>query len=155
MPLLIFIILIVVLVIWWGRRGGGLTPNERQYLKRRGYASDDPLLPANPVTEDSRLLAALDALDDISANARLRAVQDLTKFCNEGEPDSRMFSPLIVALDDEDAAVRRAVAEALGKLKDARAIEPLKRRIEADDSAPFLVAARRAIERLESVRTGG
>ena len=39
--------------------------------------------------------------------------------------DQRAVPPLIAALQDDHAAVRKAAAEALGQLGDARAVDPL------------------------------
>lgn len=150
MPLLIFLILIIALVIWWSRRQNHLTANERQYLKRRGYTNEEAPPPAAPPATNTRLHAALDSLADISPNARERAAQTLAKLCDEGQADSLMLSPLITALADQHAAVRRAVAEALGKLNDPRAIEPLRQQLEWDDSIHFRLAAERTLARLEA-----
>ena len=150
MPVLIVIILVILIVIWWGRSNSRLSYNEKLYLKRRGYLDEEILGSPNSGSESSRLISALDSLSDISPGARLRAAQDLAKLCDEGKRDSAMLSSLLVALDDEDSAVRRAVADALGKLNDRRAIEPLKRRLEGDDSIHFQMIAKRALEKLEN-----
>ena len=153
MSLVIFIILVVAAVIWWGRGSRGLSYNERQYLKRRGYADETLVSPPAPVAENSRhtsrLHTALDSLADLSPNARLRAAQDLGKLCDEGKGDPVMFTFLITALEDQDATVRRAAAETLGKLNDPRGIEYLRRRLEVDDSIHFQIAAKRALDALQ------
>ena len=149
MSLVIVIILVIAAVIWWGRGSRGLTYNERQYLKRRGYADEIIAAPPAPVAENSRLLSALDSLADLSPNARLRAAQELGKLCDEGKRDPVMFTSLVTALEDQDATVRRAAAETLGKLNDSRGIEYLRRRLEVDDSIHFQIAAKRALDTLQ------
>lgn len=149
MPLLIFIILIVALAIWWARSNRAMSYNERQYLKRRGYAVDDGFNFGPPVKADARLRTALDSLDDLSPYSRQRAAQDLARICQEGQRDSLMLSPLIGALQDSDASVRTAAADALCSLGDARAVEPLKQRLEIEDSIQTISSLRKAIQRLE------
>jgi HEAT repeat protein len=149
MPLLIFIILIVALVIWWAKSNSAMSYNERQYLKRRGYAVDEGLGVGPPARQDARMRTALDSLSDLSPFSRQRAAQDLARICEEGQRDSLMFYPLIEALQDSDASVRTAAAEALGRLGDARAIDALKQRLAIEDSIQTLSSLRKALQRLE------
>ena len=150
MPLLIFIILIVALALWWAKSNRALSFNERQYLKRRGYATDEPLTLKAPIDPDARLRATLDSLNDLSPYSRQRAAQDLARICEEGQGKALLLQPLVEALQDSDAAVRSAAAEALSKLGEARAIEALKQRLEVEDSIQTLAALRKALQRLET-----
>ena len=149
MPLLIFIILIIALVIWWSKSNSTLSFNERQYLKRRGYASGQGLDLGPPVDQEAILRATLDSLSDLSPYSRQRAAQDLGRICEEGRRDPVMYSPLVHALEDRDASVRSAATEALGKLGDKRAIEVLRHRLEVEDSIQTLASLRKALQRLE------
>jgi hypothetical protein len=151
MPLLLFIVLIIAVVIWWSRSRNMLSYNERQYLKRRGYAADENPEPGPPVDKNARLFTAIESLADLSPYSRQRAAQDLAQMCEEGQRNSLMYFPLIDALNDSDASVRSAVANALGKLEDGRAIEALKERLQLDDSIQVTPSLRKAIERLESI----
>jgi hypothetical protein len=151
MPLLILIILIVALAIWWAKSNNAVSYNERQYLKRRGYAVDDGLNVGPPVRADARLRTALDSLSDLSPHSRQRAAQDLARICQEGQRDSLMFSPLVGALQDSDPSVRSAAADALSSLGDVRAVEALKQRLEIEDSIQTLSSLRKAIQRLEDI----
>ncbi len=55
--------------------------------------------------------------------------------------DARAVEPLIQALKDKNAGVRRVVADALGKIKDERVIEPLIQALEdRDDDVRFRAA---------------
>jgi HEAT repeat protein len=56
-------------------------------------------------------------------------------------------SSLIRALNDEDAEVRAAAAEALGKLGDVRAVDPLEEALN-DESAAVKLRATWALEKL-------
>ena len=149
MPLLLFIVLIIAVVIWWSRSKNVLSYNERQYLKRRGYVADENLEPGPPVDQNARLFTAIESLTDLSPYARQRAAQDLAQMCEEGQRHSLMLFPLMEALNDSDAAVRSAVANALGKLGDGRAIDALKERLTLDDSIQVTPSLRKAIEKLE------
>jgi hypothetical protein len=149
MPLLLFIVLIIAVVIWWSRSKNVLSYNERQYLKRRGYAADENLEPGPPVDKNARLFTAVESLTDLSPYSRQRAAQDLAQMCEEGQRHTMMLFPLIDALNDSDASVRSAVANALGKLEDGRAIAALKQRVELEDSIQVMPSLRKALERLE------
>jgi hypothetical protein len=149
MPLLIFIILIVALILWWSKGNRAVSFNERQYLKRRGYAVDEQLPVRPPVDPEARLRTALDSLSDLSPYSRQRAAQDLARICEEGQRNSLMFYPLIDALQDSDASVRSAAADALGKFGDQRALDALKQRLEIEDSIQTLSSLRKALQRLE------
>jgi hypothetical protein len=151
MPLLIFIILILAVVIWWSRGKTVLNYNERQYLKRRGYVADEIPQPVEPVDKSARLFTAIESLSDLSPYARQRAAQDLARMCDEGKRDSLMFFPLVDALNDSDAAVRSAAANALSKLEDERAIAALKQRLEIDDSIQVIPSLRKALEKLQQI----
>lgn len=48
--------------------------------------------------------------------------------------DERAVEPLIQALKDKNAGVRRVVADALGKIKDERVLEPLIQALEDRDN---------------------
>jgi HEAT repeat protein len=152
MPLLIFIILIIAAAVWWSRSNKSLTANERQYLKRRGYAVDDAFEIRQPVDNRSRLTTTLESLSDLSPFARQRAAQDLAQMCEQGQGDALMLYPLLEALDDSDASVRSAVASALGKLGDARAIEALKKRLATEESIQPLSFMRKALQVLEETK---
>jgi hypothetical protein len=152
MPLLIFIILIIAVVIWWSRSNSVMSYNERQYLKRRGYATDDNLEPVVPVDKSARLFTAIESLTDLSPYSRQRAANDLARMCEEGQRDSLMFFPLVDALNDSDAGVRSAVANALSKLEDERAVTALKQRLEIDDSIQVIPSLRKALEKLQQIK---
>jgi HEAT repeat protein len=55
---------------------------------------------------------------------------------------------LIGALDDTDASVRGAVAKALGKLGDPDSVEPLKRRMEVEESIHVRASLEQALDKL-------
>jgi HEAT repeat protein len=61
-----------------------------------------------------------------------------------------MFAPLVTALDDNDASVRRAAASALASLGDRSAIERLKRRIDVEDSVAVRSSLKKAVSVLEN-----
>lgn len=151
MPLIILIVLILAAVIWWSRGKSVLSPNERQYLKRRGYDIDENPQPVSPVDKSARLFSAIESLTDLSPYSRQRAAQDLAAMCDEGKGDSLMFFPLVDALNDSDAAVRSAAANALGKLKDGRAIAVLQQRLAIDDSIQVIPSLRKALDKLQQV----
>jgi hypothetical protein len=149
MPLIIFIAIIVIAVVWWARSERHLSLNERSYLRRRGYEVEQAGESGPPIAKDTRLFNILESLNDLSPFARQRAADDLSRMCLAGQRDARMLSPLVAALEDSDPAVRGAVAAALGNLGDVAAVEPLKNRLELDESIHVRAAARKAIERLE------
>ena len=146
----VLIILIVVAVVWWMNSGKGLSFNERQYLKSRGYAADASLDAGPPITRDTRLLSLIESLSDLSPYARQRAAEDLARLCQSGTRDERMLPSLLAALDDNDAAVRSAAANALLQLGSPDAIAPLKRRLESEESIHVRASLQRAIERLQA-----
>ena len=146
MPLIIFVV-IVLAILWWVKSQRALSPNEKLYLKRRGY-STEPQDPGPPVDPDSQLVSLIDSLSDISPYARQRAAEELSRMCAQGRRDPRMFTCLVAALDDNEASVRGAVAAALGNLADPRAVEPLTLQLEVDESILFRTAALEAIEKL-------
>ncbi|HEU4388612.1 MAG TPA: HEAT repeat domain-containing protein [Blastocatellia bacterium] len=154
MPLLILLALIVAAVFWWllGDRAANL--NEKVYLRSRGYGGDDKPR-GRPVSRDVRLLGLLASLDDVTANARQRAAEDIEKLCNGGQRDRRMYSPLITALDDSSPIVRKAVASALASLGDTRAVERLERLAEGDESIYVRTAARSAVRTLKGSDQNG
>lgn len=146
----VFIILIVVAVVWWMNGRKSLSFNERQYLKSRGYAADPSLDPGPPIARDMRLLSLIESLGDLSPYARQRAAEDLARLCQSGTRDERMLPSLLAALDDNDAAVRSAAANALLQLGSPDAITPLKRRLESEESIHVRASLQRAIERLQA-----
>jgi hypothetical protein len=147
MPLVIFAV-IAILIFWWVKSDRTLSRNERLYLKRRGYEASPPNT-GPPVDPDSQLTGYIDSLSDISPYSRQRAAEELARLCVEGKRDTRMFYSLVAALDDSEASVRSAVASALGHLADARAVEPLKRQLDVDESILFRAAALKALEKLK------
>jgi HEAT repeat protein len=142
------IVLIVVAVVWWAKGGKGLSLNERQYLKSRGYAAGATLDAGPPVTREARLFSLIESLADLSPYARQRAAEDLGRLCQSEVRDDRMLTPLLKALEDSDAAVRSAVANALTQLGSDAAIAPLKRRLEVEESIHVRASLQRAIETL-------
>ena len=149
MPLVIFIVLVFVVALWWLNRNKALSRNEKLYLKRRGYETEDDNKAGPPVSSELRLFNLIESLGDISPYARQRAAEDLSRLCEEGRKDTRMLSSLVRALDDSDASVRGAVAKALGSLGDPRAIDPLNQRNEIEESVHVRAALRGAIEKIE------
>jgi hypothetical protein len=146
----VLIILVVVAVVWWAGNRKGLSFNERQYLKNRGYAADASLDAGPPITKDTRLFSLIESLGDLSPYARQRAAEDLARLCQSGGRDERMLPSLLVALDDNDASVRSAAANALIELGSPEAIAPLKHRLEAEESIHVRASLQRAIERLQT-----
>jgi hypothetical protein len=145
---IVLIILIVIAVMWWTKSGRGLSFNERQYLKSRGYAADAALDAGPPITRDTRLFSLIESLGDLSPYARQRAAEDLARLCQSGGRDPRMLRPLLRALEDSDASVRSAAANALIQLGSNDAIAPLKRRLEVEESIHVRASLQRAIEKL-------
>ncbi len=148
MPLLILSILIILGVIWWLSSQRGLSFNEKQYLKRRGYEAEDEPADGPPISKDTRLFNLIASLTDLSPYARQKAAEDLARMCEAGQRDPRMLSALVNALDDSDASVRSAAANALASLGGAEAVEALRRRIEIEESIHARAAMQRALERL-------
>src|SRR5262245_31525123 len=121
MALIILLVLIAAAGYWWLAGDHSANRNEKLYLRRRGYdGGQKPVGP--PVSSDTLLMNLLQSLDDVSANSRRRAAEELEELCETGKRDSRMFSPLVTALDDSSPIVRKAVADALASLGDARAV---------------------------------
>ena len=90
------------------------------------------------------------ALQDPSDLVHKAAVRDLVHKAALGElDDARAVAPLIAALRDGDAGVRRAAARALGVLGDARALQPL-RALLADPNHEVIRETREALAQLES-----
>lgn len=145
---IILIVLIVIAVIWWTNSGRGLSFNERQYLKSRGYAVEGALDAGPPVTRDTRLFNLIESLSDLSPYARQRAAEDLARLCQSGGRDERMLPPLLTALGDNDASVRSAVANALTQLGSRDAIAALKHQLDVEESIHVRASLQRAIERL-------
>jgi HEAT repeat protein len=145
----LILLAIALAVGWWltGRRAASL--NERLYLRRRGYEPSDRSGSARQVDKDAYLFSLIESLGDLSPFARERAAHELSRLCEGGNRDPRMFSGLVSALDDSDSSVRRAVAGALANLGDAEAIGHLKRRFEVEESAPARVSIQKAIEKLQ------
>jgi HEAT repeat protein len=147
---LLLLLAIVLAAAWWlaGRRASSL--NERLYLRRRGYSAPEEPEPRGEAAPDAHLLAVIDSLEDLSPYSRERAAQELARMCQSGRGDSRMFAPLVTALDDNDASVRRAAASALASLGDRSAIERLKRRIDVEDSVAVRSSLKKAVSVLEN-----
>jgi hypothetical protein len=145
---LILLILILVLLYWWLRSERALTRNEEIYLRRRGYEFEDEPAPKPAVDKDRRILNLIESLEDITPYSRQRAAEEIARLCESGHRDPRLLEPLLAALNDSNAIVRSAVAAALGSLGDARAIEPLRRKAETDESFQVRAAARNALEKL-------
>jgi HEAT repeat protein len=148
MYIVIILVLIALIVGWWLRSERALSRNERAYLKRRGYDFDEEEETGPPPPSDTRLFNLIESLGDISPYSRQRAAEELARMCKEGRRDPRMLSSLVSTLDDRDASVRSAAASALGYLGDARAIEPIKRRIEQEESIHVRAALQNALEKL-------
>ncbi|HVG19876.1 MAG TPA: HEAT repeat domain-containing protein [Blastocatellia bacterium] len=149
MPLIILIVVVVVAALWWVNSQRTQSANERLYLKRRGYAGGEYLETGPPVPKDSRLFSLIESLADISPFARQRAAEELSRLFASGQRDPLVLASLIAALKDSDAAVRSAVATALGNLGDVAAVEPLRRRLEDEDSINVRASVKRAIGKLE------
>ena len=149
MPLIILIVLIIG-TVWWVKGQRTMSLNERLYLKRRGYAVEEPTAPGPPVPKDTRLINLIESLGDLSPFARQRAAEDLSRMCEAGQRDPRMLPSLIVALNDNDASVRSAVAAALGNLSNVEAVDPLKQRLEVEESIHVRGALQRALHKLEA-----
>jgi HEAT repeat protein len=81
---------------------------------------------------------------------RQRAAEDLARLCQSGTRDERMLPSLVAALNDNDASVRSAAANALLQLGSPEAIAPLKRRLESEESIHVRASLQRAIERLQA-----
>jgi HEAT repeat protein len=154
---MVFILALAVIgAVWWLKGRQTLNTNERLYLRRRGYDAGDEGRTGPAVSRDTRVLDLIESLGDVTPYSRERAAEELSVLCETGEKDERMFAPLVTALDDNNAAVRGAVALALGNLGDPRAIEPLRRVAGADESAHARALARRALEKLQvAYRVGG
>lgn len=154
--LLIILIIIIAIALYFGLRSGrGLSRNEELYLKRRGYEAPGESEEGPPVSRDARLFNLIESLSDISPFARQRAADDLSRMCALGRRDSRMLPALIAALDDNDASVRSAVAAALGNLREAASLEPLKRRLEVEESIQVRVSLEQAIEKVTEPQGAG
>jgi HEAT repeat protein len=147
---LVIVALIVIAVVWWLKRERALTRNERLYLRRRGYDPGESEPAGPPLDRDAQLLDLIQSLTDISPYARQRAAEQLSRMCVGGRKDPRMFTPLVAALDDSEAAVRSAAAMALASFDDPRAVDSLRRRLEVDESILFRTTAKKAIEKLTS-----
>jgi hypothetical protein len=149
--LMLFIFLIIVIAValaYAFKSKSGLNRNERLYLRRRGYEPPAEVEDRPHVSKDTRLFSAIESLSDVSAFARQRAAEDLSRMCETGNRDPRMLSALIAALDDGDASVRSAVAMALGKLGDPASVSPLKSRMEVEESIHVRASLEQALERL-------
>jgi HEAT repeat protein len=145
---LIVVVVLVLVAVWWLRRERTVSFNERMYLKRRGYDPVGRMDEGPPVAKDQLLLSLIESLGDLSPFSRQRAAEELSRMCASGRCDPRMFSSLVSALDDRDASVRSAVATALGNLGDTRAVEPLTRRVEVEESIHVRASLQNAIRML-------
>jgi hypothetical protein len=146
--LLILVIIIVAALAYAFTSQRGLNLNERLYLKRRGYEPPIDVPDGPPIPRDARLYSLIESLSDISPYARQKAAEDLSRLCASGQGDARMLNPLIDTLNDSDAAVRGAVATALGNLGDPASIEPLTRRMEVEESIMVKASLTQALENL-------
>lgn len=149
MPLILILVLVIG-IVWWMKSQRTLSLNERLYLRRRGYAVEEPIASGPPVPKDTRLINLIESLGDLSPFARQRAAEDLSRMCEAGQRDPRMLPSLIVALNDSDASVRGMVAAALGNLSDMEAVDPLRRRLEVEESIHVRGALRKALQKLEA-----
>jgi hypothetical protein len=150
--LFIVLVIVIVLALVYGLSGNrALNLNEKLYLRRRGYEPPPIEIDQAPVvSKDHRLFSLIESLEDISAFARQRAAEDLAQMCSLGKGDRRMLSPLIAALEDSEAAVRGAAARALGILGDPNSIEPLKRRVNEEESIHVRAMLEQALAKLEA-----
>jgi hypothetical protein len=146
--ILILIIVVAVVLIYAFRSQQGLNPNERSYLRRRGYEPPAEFEERPQVSKDTRLFSAIESLSDVSPFARQRAAEDLSRMCESGRRDPRMLSSLMAALDDSDASVRGAVVAALNKFGDPASLAPLRSRLEVEESIHVRALLQQAIERL-------
>jgi HEAT repeat protein len=154
MFLLVLTTVIVVAALWWLNSRRVMSLNERLYLKRRGYATDEQADAGPPVARDVRLLNLIESLGDISPYSRQRAAEDLSRLCAAGHKDPRMLSALIAALDDTDASVRSLVATALGNLGGPLAIEALELRMKVEESIHVRAALAKTLEKLGGSTAG-
>lgn len=148
MLFIILVIIIVVALLYVLNSDRGLSRNEKLYLRRRGYEPSIDSDEGPPISRDARLFSLIESLSDISPYARQRAAEELSRLCVSGQRDPRMLSSLVTALDDSDAAVRGAVAMALGKLGHPGSIEPLIRRMEIEESLHVRASLEKALESL-------
>lgn len=81
--------------------------------------------------------------DSADLKARLSAIEDLAE-----EDADKALPPLLAALNDKDARVRAAAAEALGEVGDPFAIEPLGKGLTGDDDSDVREAAAEALGEL-------
>ncbi len=124
--------------------------NEKLYLKRRGYVIEEGVEASSSVTPDTRRFAAIESLNDLSPVSRQRAALDLAQMCEQGSRDSMVFSALIEALNDSDAAVRNAVVTALEKFGDVQVVEFLEKRLEIEEALQTRAALQRVIKKLQA-----
>lgn len=145
---LILFVVIIVAAFWWVNGERALSRNERLYLKRRGYEPPSESEASPPVSKDAHLFSLIESLSDISPFARQRAAEELSRMCVEGNRDVRMLPSLIVALDDSEAPVRRAVATALANLSDQSSVDALKRRMDVEESIQVRASLEQALAKL-------
>jgi hypothetical protein len=146
--LILIVVVIIIAVMWWVNGERALSRNERLYLKRRGYEPPSEVEASAPVPKDAHLFSLIESLSDISPFARQRAAEDLSRMCVEGQGDPRMLPSLIVALDDSEASVRRAVATALANLSDSSSIDALRRRMDVEESIQVRASLEQALAKL-------
>jgi hypothetical protein len=149
----ILVIAIVVALTYAISGNRALNLNERLYLRRRGYEPPIEVSPRPLVSKDTRLFSLIESLGDVSPYARRRAAEDLSRMCASGHRDSRMQASLIKTLDDSDASVRGAAAIALGNLGDSTSLEPLRRRMDVEESIHVRASLQQSIERLSASPT--
>jgi hypothetical protein len=151
MHVFIIAVVIAVIIVWWLNSNRALSRNEKSYLKRRGYEFEDRDEQKKSSNRDMQLLGLIDSLSDISPFSRQRAAEEISRLCRSGQRDERMYSALVSALDDNQPAVRSAVVAALVDLGDARAIEPLRHRLDDEESIQVRAALKLALEKLGGV----
>ncbi|MEW6131159.1 MAG: HEAT repeat domain-containing protein [Acidobacteriota bacterium] len=149
MAFIIFLLLAGAVYLWWSKRNSQLNHNEKLYLKRRGYASEEEIGIGSSVTQESRIFSAIESLNDLSPASRQRAAEDIAEMCRQGARDSLVYPALLEALNDSDANVRSAVAEALATVGDARASEALQTRLEIEEALQTRAALQKAITKLQ------
>ena len=60
---LIIVIVVVIGFAWWVKSQRTMSLNERLYLKRRGYAVEEPIDLGPPVPKDTRLINLIESLE--------------------------------------------------------------------------------------------
>ncbi len=93
--------------------------------------------------------ASIADLKDRDSSVRWRAAKILGHL---GTRDPKALDALIGALTDDSIYVKLRAAEALGKIKDKRAIEPLKKLLTTEnESFDVQEVARKSIEKIKKI----